>query len=284
MERSVLHVLLIANMLKPEAAQMVEAIQKRLSDKGVSVTVTKFNGTVETPDVSGTDLIISLGGDGTVLFSSRIAAPYGIPILAVNLGDFGFITEISKNEWEDAFDQYRSGELGISARLMLSVDVEREGRTIASYSGLNDAVLSSSGISKVIRLDVSLGDTTLGKYKADGIIISTPTGSTAYSVAAGGPILEPEMEALIINPICPFTLSNRPIVVPAEKRISVSVCEQQRTEVILTIDGQILYPLNPRDRLTIQRCPAKASIIRSNKRNFFEVLREKLKWSGGTDA
>jgi len=271
-------------MLKPDAVSMVDTIETRLSQMGMTVSVSKFNGEVEIPDLKGIDLIISLGGDGTVLFSSRLAAPQGIPVLAVNLGDFGFITEISKNEWEDAFDQYRKGELGLSERLMISVSLERSGNTIASYSGLNDVVLSAGGISKVIKLDVALENTALGKFKADGIIISTPTGSTAYSVAAGGPILDPEMEALIINPICPFTLSNRPIVVPAEKRISITVSEFQRTDVVLTVDGQILIPLVPKDRLTIQRSADKALIIRSDKRNFYEVLREKLKWSGGTDA
>lgn len=284
MERSVRHVLLIVNMLKPDAVSMVDTIETRLSGMGITVSVSKFNGEVEIPDLNGIDLIISLGGDGTVLFSSRLAAPKGIPVLAVNLGDFGFITEISKNEWEDAFDQYRKGELGLSERLMISVSLERAGSTIASYSGLNDVVLSAGGISKVIKLDVALENTALGKFKADGIIISTPTGSTAYSVAAGGPILDPEMEALIINPICPFTLSNRPIVVPAEKRISITVSEFQRTDVVLTVDGQILIPLVPKDSLIIQRSADKALIIRSDKRNFYEVLREKLKWSGGTDA
>jgi NAD+ kinase len=250
---------------------------------GITVSVSKFNGEVEIPDLNGIDLIISLGGDGTVLFSSRLAAPKGIPVLAVNLGDFGFITEISKNEWEDAFDQYRKGELGLSERLMISVSLERAGSTIASYSGLNDVVLSAGGISKVIKLDVAWKIRT-GEVQGRWHHYFHSHSSTAYSVAAGGPILDPDMEALIINPICPFTLSNRPIVVPAEKRISITVSEFQRTDVVLTVDGQILIPLVSKDRLIIQRSADKALIIRSDKRNFYEVLQEKLKWSGGTDA
>ena len=167
---------------------------------------------------------------------------------------------------------------------MLDIIVIRGGKQIAEFTGLNDGVVCSAGISKIVRLHLSLTDTELGDYRADGIIVSTPTGSTAYSAAAGGPILDPEMEAMIINPICPFTLSNRPIVVPGEEKVYIEIKSIQRTEVILTIDGQSTFPLLPEDCIEVKRAEKKALIIRSDKRNFYEVLRSKLKWSGGPDA
>jgi NAD+ kinase len=145
-------------------------------------------------------------------------------------------------------------------------------------------VVSASGISRIVRLRLSLSQAYLGEYRADGMIVSTPTGSTAYSAAAGGPILEPEMEALIINPICPFTLSNRPLVVRGTETVHIEVMKKQRTDLNLTVDGQSTVPLKPGDTIEVRAGAKKAHIIRSDKRNFFEVLRSKLNWSGGPDA
>jgi NAD+ kinase len=219
-----------------------------------------------------------------VLFSARLLAPRGIPIFAVNLGDFGFITEVSQDEWAGVFEQYRSGALGISSRIMLHTEVIRSERTVAEHVGLNDSVVSAAGISKVINLAVSLGDTRLGRYRADGVIVATPTGSTAYSAAAGGPILDPEMRALIINPICPFTLSNRPLVLPGTEPVYIHVDEMQRTDIILTIDGQEVVPLRNEDIVCCRVAEQTARIVRSDRRSFFEVLRTKLNWSGGPNA
>jgi NAD+ kinase len=149
---------------------------------------------------------------------------------------------------------------------------------------MNDAVISGSGISKIVRLNVMLNKTSLGQYLADGIIVSTPTGSTAYSVAAGGPILDPEIEAFILNPICPFTLSNRPIVVSGTDVIFINVEREQRAEVILSIDGQEVIPLEKGDNVIFEKSRSKVLLVRSDRRNFYEVLRSKLNWSGGTNA
>jgi NAD+ kinase len=211
-------------------------------------------------------------------------AARAIPILAVNMGDFGFITEISRNELIDAWSKFLDGRLGISERLMLAVSVRREGGEIASFLGLNDAVLSTKGISRMIRLKVYLSDMYVGRYRADGVIVATPTGSTAYSMAAGGPILHPEMEAFILTPICPFTLSNRPTVVPASESLRVEVEERQKAEIALTIDGQETFLLHPLDSVHVGRAPRKALIVRSDKRSFYEVLRTKLNWSGEPNA
>jgi len=167
---------------------------------------------------------------------------------------------------------------------MLSVELWRNDRLIDTRYCLNDAVISASGIAKIIRLDVSTDTTDLGPFRADGLIIATPTGSTAYSVAAGGPILDPELEALIINPICPFTLSNRPMVIPAHEKVLVEVERDQRSNVLLTVDGQEVIQLDEGDRLIMQRAPFQASIIASDRKVFYKVLRTKLNWSGGPDA
>jgi NAD+ kinase len=173
---------------------------------------------------------------------------------------------------------------------MLEVKVERRGKPPADFSCLNDAVIAASGIAKLVRLQVDAetdspegrGESIrLGPYRSDGLIVSTPTGSTGYSVAAGGPIIDPEMEAVIINPICPFTLSNRPVVVPADKRVIVEVEEEQRSAVLLTMDGQITQPLEPGDRISITKAPYQAKLIESDREVFYRALRTKLNWSQG---
>lgn len=284
MKRAIHHVLIIENHHKKEAAALVTQIEEYCKEKRIQVTVKNVSECENLSFLHDIDLAFSLGGDGTVLFSSRKLSQTQTPILAVNLGNFGFITEISKDEWMDAFEKYQAGFLGISKRIMVEATVQRGSKTVNSFLGLNDIVIGAAGISKIVTLHVSLSYTALGEYRADGVILSTPTGSTAYSAATGGPILDPEMEALIINPISPFTLSNRPIVVPGNEKVLVTVDKNQRTDVLLTVDGQYAIKLQPEDRISVTMSDKKASIIRSDKRNFYEVLRTKLNWSGGPDA
>ena len=284
MIRNILKVMIVANLEKDGATLLIEEISSYLDSLGIEVVVFSYSGKTEIPELERADLVFSLGGDGTVLFCSRIVESLSIPILAVNIGDFGFITEISKHEWKSAFTRYQNGQLNLSRRVMIKVMVERNGVRVAFHKGLNDAVISSNGISNIIRLNLKINETDLGKYRADGIIVATPTGSTAYSISAGGPILDPEMEALIINPICPFTLSNRPIVVSGNEVIHITVEEDQRTDVILSVDGQDAYPLKPGDEIIVERSQTKALLIRSDKRNFYDILRSKLNWSGGANA
>lgn len=278
------NVLIIVNLLKHDAEKTVLEITEYLESLGIRTIVFGFKGKPSLPNIKDIDLAFSLGGDGTVLFSSRILSARKVPIFAVNIGNFGFITEISKQEWKDAFDRYAQGKLGISERLILKGRIIRNGTEIACFKGLNDAVISSAGIPKIVNLFVSLSDTPVGGYRADGVIVSTPTGSTAYSAAAGGPILHPEMEAMILNPICPLSLSSRPIVIPGDEVIEVRVQESQRAEVIFTMDGQDVFPLLPNDRILFEKAEEKALLIRSDKRTFYEVLRAKLNWSGGSNA
>lgn len=284
MKLNIDRVLVIANLSKSPAEKITKEIQTTLEAQGIEVVVFSFRGKPVDPDLDRFDLAISLGGDGTVLYSSRIVCRHETPILPVNLGDFGFITEVSQNEWLEAFDRYRNGEIKAGSRLLISVSVERDGRTVCSFVGLNEVVVSAAGISKIVKLSVTLTEASLGRYRADGIIVATPTGSTAYSAAAGGPILHPEMDALILNPICPFTLSHRPIVLPPDEVVRIHVDPDQRTSVMMTVDGQSEFALLPNDQLTVRAAPHKAYILRSNKRSFYEVLRSKLNWSGGPDA
>ena len=282
MPKTIRSVLIIANTGKDGARELAGEIEAYCATRGARVTLFFYEGVAhEVPTKDGHDLAITLGGDGTVLFASRVLAGHEVPILPVNLGDFGFISEVGHDEWRAAYESFVSGEIKAGPRLVLEVCVFRNGEQICTYRGLNDAVVSSEGISRMVRLDVRLSDQQIGRYRADRVIVATPTGSTAYSAAAGGPILHPEMNAMILNPICPFTLSHRPIVLPEDEEIRITVDPAQRTEVALTVDGQSLTPLAPSDYVFVKASPRRAYIIRSDRRTFYEVLRNKLRWSGG---
>jgi len=284
MKRSIHRVLIVANLNKPQSEALVSEISAYLSELHIDVQIFRLSGRVDPPVIDNIDLVFSLGGDGTVLFCSRILQDRGVPILAVNLGTFGFITEVSIEEWKEAFDQYRAGITGLSHRLMIRVVVTRKGENIFLSRGLNDLVVKANGVSNIVKLKLNLNETRLGTFRADGILVATPTGSTAYSLAAGGPILDSEMDALIVTPICPFTLSNRPIVVSGEDVIHIEVLEHQRTDLNLSIDGQEMLPLQEGDVVMVERSRGRTLLVLSNKRNFYEVVRAKLNWSGDSDA
>jgi NAD+ kinase len=282
--REIRKVLLVINSLKTDVGSVARSIDDFVRSRGGETVAVDFAGPVDPAALEGVDLAVSLGGDGTLLACARMVAERGVPILAVNMGDFGFITEVSRSELFDAWEKFLSGRIGTSERLMFSATVRRDDVEIASFTGLNDAVISTLGISRMIRLKVFLSDTAVGRYRADGVIVATPTGSTAYSMAAGGPIVYPEMEAFILTPICPFTLSNRPTVVPASEILRIEVEDPQKTDVALTVDGQESLTLAPRDCVLIRRAAKKALIVRSDKRSFYEVMRTKLNWSGEPNA
>lgn len=276
--------LIIANGKKKESEVLSAEIINYLSSQSIASNVISTGS--DSDDISvpaSSDIVITLGGDGTVLYAARAVYEMGIPILPVNLGTFGYITEIGKDEWREALEHYIQYGTNISRRLMLRITVHRDGKRVWSGSSLNEAVISSSGIAKVISLDLSLDKTPAGSFRSDGMIVATPTGSTGYSLAAGGPILDVDMSAIVITPICPFTLSNRPLVTSG-KIVTLSVKEGQRTDLMLTLDGQLLFPLQENDTVTIEKSRNKALLIRSLRRNFTEVIRDKLHWSGGMHA
>jgi NAD+ kinase len=289
MKKQIRRALVIVNLIKEETEELATQVRAELERRGIEVSVAPVQeGTFPQVDPA-TDLAITLGGDGTLLYAARIPASVGgaegggaaqeIPILAVNLGDFGFITEISRQEWAQALDKYLAGKLGVSRRIMFDAVVQRGGRAIACFSGLNDAVVRSSEYSRIVGLRLHLSSTYIARYRADGLILATPTGSTAYSMSAG-PILHPEMEAFILNPICPFTLASRPMVVPDSEELVVEVEERQRTAVALQVDGQEMYRLQPGDRVLFRKSARSTLIILSDQRNFYQVLASKLNWAG----
>jgi len=226
--------------------------------------------------VKQVDVILVLGGDGTLLHAARLVGAAGIPILGVNLGSLGFLTEVKLDEMYPALEGLLSGQYQSEERVLLNVEVVREGKIVAQYLALNDAVINKGALARIIDLEVSVNSQPVLFTRADGLIISTPTGSTAYSLAAGGPILYPTLEAFIIAPICPHTLTNRPVVIP--DRDAVEVCLQRGRDVMLTVDGQVGTPLQPKDCLKICRAPSTLKLVLPFGNTFFKLLREKLHW------
>ena len=278
-------VLIIANGIKKESIPLSREIEAYLDSVNIKHSTLMTMSTSDDVIIPySTDLVISLGGDGTVLYVARKVHDLGLPILPVNLGTFGYITEVGKDEWKEAFERYVEKGDNLSRRLMLKVSVTRNKKKIFSSYALNEATISSSGISKVVKLELDLDNTYAGLFKADGIIVATPTGSTGYSLAAGGPILMSDISAFIITPICPFTLSNRPLVTGSETYCMIKVSEGQRTEVILSVDGQSSIALMEGDEVNIEKSRSKALLILSHKRNYIEVIRDKLNWSGEMHA
>ena len=281
---TVSRVFIIANGMKEESRELSERIIHYLESHGIEGHVVSTHSNEDELSVPmNTDLVITLGGDGTVLYAARAVNEMGIPILPVNLGTFGYITEVGKDEWQEALEYFISNGSNISRRLMSRITVHRNGKRVWQGSALNEAVITSAGIAKVISLNLALDKTPAGSFRADGMIIATPTGSTGYSLAAGGPILDADMSAIIITPVCPFTLSNRPLVTSG-KVVTLTVKQGQRTDILLTADGQLFFPLEEGDTITVEKSRSRALLVRSLRRNFTEIIRDKLHWSGEMHA
>jgi len=285
--------ILFINLQRKNARKLADEIREELASLGIASDTFSLKGKSAFNGKEGYDVAFSLGGDGTVLSAAMIMSPLGVPIFPVNLGTFGFIAGIQPAEWRDVFNRWLGGKAPVSRRLMLEMTVERNSgeHPIEVFRGccLNDIVISASGIAKIISLRVSYSETglegfmKLGSYRSDGLIVSTPTGSTAYSVAAGGPIVDPELEALILNPICAFTLSHRPIVLPAEELLLVEVEEEQRSGVLLTVDGQVTEKLKPGDRIYLKKANYPCQLIASGRANFYQALKTKFSWPGSSE-
>ncbi len=226
--------------------------------------------------------LIVLGGDGTLLGAARKMGIYGIPILGVNLGGLGFLTEISYNQLYDTVELMIQNRLAIEKRTMLESKVERNGIEVFRFSVLNDVVINKRTLARIIDLEVFIDNEFLTIFRADGLIISTPTGSTAYNLSAGGPIIYPTVDAFVINPICPFTLSNRPIIIPDTSKIEIRLGQKSDESVVLTLDGQIGFNLRHTDKVIIYKSPYVIKLIKPHKYNYFHILRTKLKWGGTT--
>ncbi len=234
---------------------------------------------VRAADIPGqADLVVVLGGDGTLISTARILGGRNVPILAVNLGSLGFITEITVDELYPALEKCLAGDFRISQRQMLQATLERDGRQMASHLVLNDVVINKGALARIVDLKTRVNDFDLTTFKADGLIISTPTGSTGYSLSAGGPIVTPSMNCIVITPICPHTLTNRPLVIDDASRVTVTVNSLDDEDVYLTLDGQVGLELKSGDVIQICRSAHCANLVTSERRDYFEILRTKLKW------
>jgi NAD+ kinase len=250
------------------AALMPSSPERRVADKAALVTEV--------------DLVVVLGGDGTLLSMADCISVSGrdIPILGVNFGSLGFLTEITLPELYSSLEAALSGRAHIEERMMLNSTTMRRGERFAGAVALNDVVVTKAARSRMIDLSVSVGDEFLTRVKADGLIVATPTGSTAYNLSAGGPIVQPSLDAIILTPIAPHTLTNRPIVIPATatSMVRVQPIMEERDEIFVTFDGQAGFQLKDGDEIRICRADRPTRLIRPSTRSYFGVLREKLKW------
>ena len=277
---------LVAKPDAAEAQRVVRQLVEWLTARGLTVVLEKETAALapsaSVASASKSDLpgqveaLIVLGGDGTLLSMARAVGDLGVPILGVNLGVLGFLTATTLDELLPALEALLAGVMAVEERMMLAARVVRSGQATGEYIALNDVVITKSAMSRIIDLAVSVDGRHATAYRADGLIISTPTGSTAYNLSTGGPILFPTMDAVVMTPIAPHTLSNRPIVLPGAQRIDVTLRGDQ--EVMLTMDGQVGVPLRERDTVQVGKASARIRLLRFDQRDFFSVLRTKLTW------
>jgi NAD+ kinase len=226
---------------------------------------------------AASDLLLVLGGDGTLLAAARVAAPRGIPILPINMGSLGFLTSFMLEELYPALEDILAGRLTISERVMLHAELQRGEKILDKQTVLNEVVINKGALARMIELELSIDKDFVCRYRADGLIVASPTGSTAYSLSAGGPIVHPFVESFIITPICPHTLSDRPVVVGDTSIIEVKLSAGTES-VFLTLDGQKGIPLQATDRVRISRAQQLLKLIQTPNKSYFEILRNKLKW------
>jgi NAD+ kinase len=223
------------------------------------------------------DLILVLGGDGTMIATARMIEDLEVPVLGINYGGLGYLTEFRIEELYSALGSILDGNYRLDKRVMLRTLHQRGDEVVNRNRVLNDVVINKSALARIIEIDVYLNDQFVNSFRADGLIVSTPTGSTAYNLSAGGPVIFPSMNAIVITPICPFTLSNRPIVVPDDAVIELRLKTDQE-DVALPLDGQVGFPLKIGDRVVIQKSRTTFNLIQPSNRNYFDVLRDKLRW------
>ncbi len=268
----------------PEAINAVKDLLLLLDKREFKVfvehgaaSILKIKGYPRQGIPSKADVVIVFGGDGTLLSVARLVGNKGVPILGVNLGGLGFITEVARNEIRKGIiDKIFSKKCHFEERIMLSADVYRKKRKIVQNTALNDVVINKSALARMIELNIHINNQYVTSFRADGLILSTPTGSTAHSLSAGGPILYPTLESFVMTPICPHTLTNRPIVLPDRFILEVSI--KSGEDVYLTLDGQVGFPLKVKDKVRIKKSDFKTKFLLLHDRDYFQILRTKLKW------
>jgi len=270
----------------PHVREYVTEIIPWLQTRGVEVfldreTAAQYpnSSSVPTPEElpARADIMAVFGGDGTFLYAARLVGGSGVPLLGINLGSLGFLAEVKIEEMHLAFERVLAGNYRIEERVLIDVRVRRNRADVAHYLALNDAVINKGALARIIELEVWVNSELVTITRADGLIISTPTGSTAYSISAGGPIVYPTLGAFIITPICPHTLSNRPVVVPDGS--PVGICLRHGTDVMLTLDGQVGMPLHQGDCIAMEKAGSTIRLVQATDATFFKLLREKLKWN-----
>ncbi len=277
---------IISRPRREELAAVVPQLSQWLTSRGARVIYDSETALcLSQPDAcftreelaSQADLIIVLGGDGTLLAAARSLAGRPVPVLPIHLGGLGFLSSVNQNELFSILEDALAGRNRISERTMLEAVVLRGDMERAKYRALNDAVLNKGAMSRIVDLDLAVNGEFVCSYKADGLIVSTPTGSTAYSLAAGGPIVQPTVGAFVITPICPHTLTNRPLVIPDTSQVEI-VFRGGDEPIYITLDGQIGVELLAHDRVHITGAPERLRLVRPQRKTYFEILRTKLKW------
>jgi len=278
---------IIANVRKEKAPELITRLKSWAEDRGVEVVLEREiakrmadpRGVDREEIGSRVDMIVAFGGDGTLLMAARSVRKFNVPILGINLGAFGYLTVFNLNEMIEALEMIYRGDYRTEKRMMLDVLVRGGGKTQEDYSVLNDVVINRGNLSRMVDLEVIVDDRYLTTYKADGLIVSTPTGSTAYSLSAGGPIVFPVLNSIIINPICPHTLTNRPVMLPESASIRV-VLWTKGLGATATLDGQLSFDLRSGDSIVIRKSKYVTNLVTSPRREYLQILRSKLGWGG----
>lgn len=279
---------IVTALHKPRAQEATRRAVALLREAGAEVVVTAALAEAcqledtECGDVidARPDLMLVMGGDGTFLAAARMMAPVGTPLLGVDLGGFGFLAEEEPAWVLEEIESILSGRFRIDERLMLHVSLKREGEVIEELIGLNDAVMATGSFRRLVMLDLSINGVEATRFGADGLIVSTPTGSTAYSLSAGGAIVHPDVEAILVTAICPHTLSMRPLVVSADSVVAVTIepSREPQEDLALTIDGQETVKLKAEDEVVVARADCRTRVVRLGRRTFYDRLRGKLRW------
>jgi NAD+ kinase len=271
-------VVIVTKKQNSDASQAGEYWQNRLHNLGIKAVVLENEPEPHVPPLPpATDIIIVFGGDGTLLSAARHYGQQGIPILGVNVGGLGFVTEIGLGELDSLVTRLLAQDFQVEARMLLTGTVIRQQKIFFQQTVLNDVVINKGALARIVELRTDIDHQYLTTYRADGLIVSTPTGSTAYTLAAGGPIVFPTLHTIILIPICPFTLTNRPIILPDTVTITVTL-DDKAQDVYLTFDGQRGLALQPQDRVEIRQAPGSIQLIKSPYKSYFEILRTKLRW------
>ncbi len=263
----------MTNMKRPKSAAVSSRLIKWFKKRKVNVIVNEKDPKI----LKSCNLFIGLGGDGTILKVARMAAPLSKPVLGVNLGGLGFLAETDPHQMYKTIDEILSNKYKTQNRILLEARVSRNNKVIGAFIALNDVVIKNGATARVINLDMEVDKQYVATYLGDGLIISTPTGSTAYSLAASGPIIYPDLPVVVISAICPHTLTLRPLIISDKSRVKIKV-KSNHNEVILTLDGQNNLPLKIDDTVEIKKAPYKLKLITAPGKNYYEVLQTKLKW------